>query len=252
VNLFDLIRHPHAYFEALSHLPPAPWRFAWLPALAGLVGGVSQAFLTRPVLEGFSLAFPMLPSALIWVLTILISVIGSLLLWLVLWGVGQLGAGKGGRSGEVYAVTFLAPLLWAAVLLVLALITPTQIKITTPNFAGLELTARLNAFQSYSVALTTQLAALPLVRFSGVMGYAIYVVQFWLAYIGFRVMTASRVAAESAPSISSTPSAPTPSAPTPSGQAWKGVMYPAGLLLVLGLAGVLLAAASLSLAGAPV
>jgi len=63
------------------------------------------------------------------------------------------------------------------------------------------------------------------VRFSGVMNYAIYIVQFWLAYIGFRVMTQeSRVA-------------------------WKGVLYPGVLLLVLGAALLLVAGAVAGLAG---
>lgn len=234
-NLLDLIRRPHAFFEALRALPPAPWRYAWLPALSGLVGGVSQGLLSRPVLESFSLAFPGLPFALVWGATVVASMIGSLLLWLLLWGLGQLGAGKEGRSGEVYAASFLAPLLWAVVLLVLALASPPQVKVAAPDFAGLDLQARLTAFQTYALALSVQLAQWPLVRFSSVMGNAIYLVQFWLAYIGFRVMTA-----EPDPAASPTVSR---------GRAWKGVLYPGGLLLLLGLAGVLVAGSGMALSG---
>lgn len=224
-NLLDLIRRPHAFFEALRALPPVPWRYAWLPALAGLAGGLSGALLSRSILDSQALARSAVPVGFLWGVTIFSSVFLSLLSWLVLWGMGQLGAGKEGRSGEVYGASFLAPLLWSVVLAVLALILPPQVNVAAPNFSGLSGPELVTAIQKYSTAVSAQYALSPVVRFSGVMNYAIYIVQFWLAYIGFRVMTQeSRVA-------------------------WKGVLYPGVLLLVLGAALLLVAGAVAGLAG---
>ena len=107
MNLLDLIRHPHAFYAALKRLPPVPWRYAWLPVLAGVIGGISGALLSRRTLESQALSLGT-PVAALFALTILSSVLISMLAWLVLWGMGHLGAGREGRSGEVYATSFLA------------------------------------------------------------------------------------------------------------------------------------------------
>ncbi len=234
MNLLDLIRHPHAFFGDLKGLPPVPWRYAWLPALAGLAGGISGSLLSRPILDSQALSLSGVPVAFLFALTIFGSVFFSMLMWLVLWGVGQLGAGKEGRSGEVYAASFLAPLLWSVVLAVLALILPPQVNVVAPKLAGLSGPELLTAVQRYSQQVTAQYSLSPVVRLSSVMNYAIYLVQFWLAYIGFRIMT-------------TTPE--TAAQPGPSARAWRGVLYPGTLFVMLGIVALLVTSAVAGLAG---
>ncbi|WP_407540201.1 hypothetical protein Q0M94_02025 [Deinococcus radiomollis] len=230
MTLLDLIRHPHVYFEALKRLPPAPWRMAWIPVLAGLIGGVGSVLLSRSILDTQLLSTSaalgiQLPGSVVYVLTVIFSAVASFVTWLILWGMGGLGAGRDARSGEVYAASFLAPLLWALALLALALLTPPQVNVAAPRLGGLTGAALKAAISTYTSAVLTQYGASPLVRFSNVMTYAIYVVQFWLAYIGLRGMTDDRA------------------------RAWKGVLYPGLLFLALGAAALLIADAAASVGG---
>ena len=230
MTLLDLIRHPHAYFEALKTLPPAPWRLAWIPVLAGVIGGVSSVLLSRAILDtqllSTSAAFGIqLPGSVVYVLTVVFSAALSFVTWLILWGMGQLGAGREARSGEVYAASFLAPLLWSVALLVLALLLPPQVSVAAPKLGGLTGDALKTAISTYTNAVLAQYGQSPLVKFSNVMSYAIYVLQFWLAYIGFQAMTGDRA------------------------RAWKGVLYPGVLFLVLGVAALLIVSAAASLTG---
>jgi hypothetical protein len=230
MNLLDLIRHPHVYFEALKRLPPAAWRLAWLPVLSGLLAGVSGVLLSRSVLDAqmtmvAAIYGVQLPAAMLWVLTVVFGGAVSFVTWLILWGMAQLGTGREGRPGEVYAATFLAPLLWSLVLLVLVLLLPPQVRVAAPDLGGLKGQALTEAIDRYTRAVTAQYSASPVVRLSSVMNYAIYILQFWLAYIGFRAMTDDRARAR------------------------KGVLYPGALLLLLGAVALLLASAAASLAG---
>lgn len=261
MNLLDLIRRPHAFFGALQRLPPVAWRYAWLPAVAGLAGGVSGALLSRAILESQARSLPGLPLGVLYGLSIILSVVVSLVTWLALWGMGQLGAGRSGRSGEVYAATFLAPLLWSLVLAALALLLPPQVNVAAPSLSGLTGQELIAAVQKYSSAVTAQYALSPVVRFSGVMNYAIYLVQFWLAYIGFRVMieaaekqggaqSGSVQFSDAQISAAQTPVAQSaPGRNTPAARAWRGVLYPGALFLLLGAAALLITSAVASLVG---
>ena len=246
MNLLDLIRRPHAFFEALEHLPPVPWRYAWLPAAAGLAGGVSGALLSRAILESQARSLPGLPVGVLYGLSIILSVVVSLLTWLALWGMGQLGAGREGRSGEVYAASFLAPLLWSLVLAALALLLPPQVNVAAPSLSGLSGQELIAAVQKYSGAVTAQYAMSPVVRLSGVMNYGVYVVQFWLAYIGLRVMVAGTGQTARGPvPVPQTSAARS----TPAARAWRGVLYPGALFLLLGAAALLIGSAATTLVG---
>ncbi|WP_425145802.1 hypothetical protein [Deinococcus sp.] len=232
MNLLDLIRSPHRYFEALRRLPLAPWRLSWLPVLAGLAGGLSSVLLSRSILESQALLLAsstgvQIPAGVFWAFTIIFSAAVSFLSWLVLWGMAQLGAGREARGGEVYGASFLAPLLWSLVLAVLALLFAPQVSVPVPNLGGLQGAALVSAVQKYTAAVQEQFSASGVVRFSTVMSYAIYLVQFWLALIGLRVMLDED-----------------------RNRAWRGVLYPALLYLVLGAAALLVAGAAAGLAGA--
>ncbi|WP_424949990.1 hypothetical protein [Deinococcus sp.] len=230
MTLLDLIRRPHAYFEALKRLPPAPWRIAWLPILAGLIGGVASVLLSRAILDTQLLSTSaalgiQLPGTLVYMLTVVFSAALSFVTWLILWGMGQLGAGKEARGGEVYGASFLAPLLWSLALLALALLLPPQVSVAAPKLGGLSGEALRTATGKYTAEVLTQYGTSPLVRFSNVMTYAVYLLQFWLAYIGFQTLTGERA------------------------RAWRGVLYPGVLFLVLGAAALLIAGAAASLSG---
>ena len=90
------------------------------------------------------------------------------------------------------------------------------------NLSGLELQ---KAIQQYAQATQAELGSSVISRLSTYLGYAMYLWQFALAFIGFRVLTGRQ------------------------NKAWRGVLYPLSLLLVLLLAFYLASQAAASLIG---
>jgi len=128
--------------------------------------------------------------------------------------------------------------------------------VAAPSLSGLMGQELIAAVQKYSSAVTAQYALSPVVRFSGVMNYAIYLVQFWLAYIGLRVMTEGAGKSDGAQTdpvqaaTVQTPAIQTPAARnTPAARAWRGVLYPGALFLLLGVAALLIGSAAAGLMG---
>ena len=125
-GLAELLTRPTAFFQALGTLPPRPTRYLWLVALTSLISGISATLLARHALSAQSnllsgAAGGVAISPLFgYGAAIFSGVFITALLWLLLWGLGTLGAGKEGRAAEVYGATFLPSLLWAIILLPLA------------------------------------------------------------------------------------------------------------------------------------
>ncbi|MFC4452881.1 hypothetical protein [Deinococcus sonorensis] len=217
MTLADLIRRPHVFFEGLRALPARPARYLGLVVLSGVLGGLATALLLHQALQ------TLVPAGLLYAAMIASSVVQALISWLLLWGLGQLGTGRAGRPAEVYGATFLVPLVWSLVLIVLALVTPAPALGDAPDLSTL---SPLEAVQAMATRIAQAQLSSPLLRLNGQVGYAVYVVQFWLAYIGFRALQ-----------------------PEPGTSAMRGVMYPLGTLLVLGVASLLLLSVSGSLVG---
>ncbi|AZI43224.1 hypothetical protein EHF33_11120 [Deinococcus psychrotolerans] len=225
-NLADLITQPRAFFEALGRLPAKPSRYLWLVALATLVGGISTTVLARHLLSAQSSALsgglaisPLFGYGAAAFATTFISV----LLWLLLWGLGTLGAGKEGRAAEVYGAVFFPSLIWAILLLPLGALFAPEITVAAPNLTGLSGLELQKALQPYTQALQASFNSLAISKVSTYVGYAIYLWQFILAFIGFRVLTGNQT------------------------KAWRGVLFPAALLAVLVLASYLVSKAVTSL-----
>ena len=224
-SLGELLTQPSAFFQKLSALPPRPTRYLWLVALTSLVSGVATTLLSRNALQvqstllsGASGGTPISP-LFNYGAAVFAAIFITALLWLLLWGLGTLGAGKEGRAAEVYGATFLPLLVWAVILLPLAALFAPQITVPIPNLSGLSGLELQRAIQQYAQATQAELGSSLVSRLSTYLGYAVYLWQFALAYIGFRVLTAN------------------------AGKAWRGVLFPAALLLVVGLAGWLLSRA---------
>ena len=214
-RLADLLTRPTVFFEALHRLPPNAGRYLWLVALASLVSGVSTTLLARHVLEaqssilsgaaGGSAISPLFNYGS----AAFASVFVTVLLWLALWGLGALGAGPAGRAAEVYGAAFLPTLIWAAVLLPVALLFAPQVAVAAPNLSGLSGAALQKALQTYILKVQSASGASPVNTVTTWLGYAVYLWQFALAFTGFRVLTGNQ------------------------NKAWRGVLYPLALLLVL-------------------
>ena len=213
--LADLLIRPTAFFEQLRALPPSAGRYLWLVALASVVSGVSTTILARHVLgaqssvlsgaAGGSAISPLFNYGT----AAFASVFVTVLLWLALWGLGALGAGPAGRAAEVYGAAFLPTLIWAVVLLPVAFFFAPQVAVAAPNLSGLSGAALQKAVQTYILQVQAASGGNPVNTVTTWLGYAVYLWQFALAFVGFRVLTGQ------------------------TGKAWRGVLYPLALLLVL-------------------
>lgn len=224
--LSDVISSPARFFEALKQQPPRPARFIWLVLLASLLSAVAGVLLSRNVLSAQAINVgPQIPA----VVTLGIGIVGAtivgLLSWLLLWGLGQLGAGPAGRAAEVYGASFIATLLFAIVLLPLAALFPPQINVPPLDASGLEGSAALQAIREHTQKVQAEYGRQPMGIVGTYGGYLVYLWQFAIALIGFRTLTSS------------------------AGRAWRGVLIPAGVFIVLGLGFWLLGRALNNLGG---
>lgn len=106
-----LLSGPRIFAQHLQGVAPRWWRYAGVAALSSVLSGVAYAVLVRqasvsPVLDVLGGTF-----------------LGALS-FVLMWGLGHLGAGREGRAAEVYGATFaLLPPLWLLVI-VWTLLTP--------------------------------------------------------------------------------------------------------------------------------
>lgn len=195
-QLPDLITRPRSFFEALRSLPPRNGRYLWLVLLTGLVTGLYAALSQRPLQDALS-TLPGLPggSSFALVTGVVGGVLSSLVMWLLLWGLGSLGAGREGRAGEVFGASFVPSLVISLILLPLAALFPLQVNVAPPNFSGLEGAELSAAIQRYSAELQRDLGRQPLSILGNVLTYAALAWQFYLAWLGFGVLTGDRARA---------------------------------------------------------
>ncbi len=191
-TLTDLLTRPRDFFAGLRPLAPKSTRYLWLVGLTGVVTGLYAVISQKPLQDAMG-AIPGLPSgAFGMVATLIGSLLTSLLIWLLLWGLGSLGAGREGRSGEVFGATFLPSLIAALVLLPLAALFPLQVHTAAPNLSGLEGLELQRAIQKYSLALQQDTGRQPLSLIGKGLTYAAMAWQFYLAWVGFGVLTGDR------------------------------------------------------------
>ncbi|PNY83066.1 hypothetical protein [Deinococcus koreensis] len=110
-----LLSGPRVFAGQLQASEPRWWRYAAVVVLSSVLSGVAYALLVRHV-PGSG---PLSP---------LVNVLGGTFLgglsFVLMWGLGHLGAGRAGRAAEVYGATFaLLPPLWLLVI-VWTLLTP--------------------------------------------------------------------------------------------------------------------------------
>ncbi|AWN23700.1 hypothetical protein DKM44_11055 [Deinococcus irradiatisoli] len=230
-RLADLLTRPVAFFEDLGRLPPSPTRYLGVVALASLVSGVSTTLLARHALAaqssllsgagGAAAVSPLFSYGAAAFASIFITVV----LWLLLWGLGTLGAGKVGRAAEVYGATFLPLLIWSIILLPVAAYFAPKVNLAAPQLGGLRGLELQKALQQYAQQVQAATSGSLVSQVSTYLGYAVYLWQFALAFIGFRVLTGRTATA------------------------WRGVLYPLALLLVLLLASYLVSRAAAELLG---
>lgn len=224
-TLTDLLTRPRNFFAALRGLPPKNSRYLWLVLVTGLISGLYAALLQHPVQEAMQ-GIPGLPSGSFGLVTaVLGSLVVTLLMWLLLWGLGHLGAGKEGRAAEVFGAAFLPSLIVSLILLPITALFPLHVNVAAPNFAGLEGQALAKAMQSYQLAIQKDIGGQPLSVVGKVLGYLSMAWQFYIAWVGFSVLTDDRQ------------------------KALKGVLIPLAVFLLLGGAFWLLGQAATKMLG---
>ena len=230
--LTDLITQPGRFFTALGTLPPSPARYLWVVALTGLIGGVAATILARNTLSAQSTLLSgatggvSISPVFLYGSTVFAGLFLTALIWLLMWGLGALGAGQAGRAAEVAGATFLPSLIFSVVLLPIGALFAPELNVAAPNLSGLSGAALQRAIQAYSLKVQAVSAGQPVNAVTTYLGYAMYVWQAVLAFIGFRVLTGDQ------------------------GKAIRGVLIPVAVFAVLGVAGVLISRSLASLTGA--
>lgn len=223
--LTDLLSRPRDFFAALRGLTPNNTRYLWLVAVTGLISGLYAALLQKPVQDAMH-SIPGVPSGAFGLVTAVIgSLVVTLLMWLLLWGLGSLGAGKEGRAAEVFGAAFLPSLIVSLILLPITALFPLHVNVAAPNFAGLEGKELAHAIQTYQLAIQKDIGGQPLSIIGRVLGYLGMAWQFYLAWVGFGVLTGDRQ------------------------KALKGVLIPLAVFLLLGGAFWLLGQAASKMVG---
>lgn len=190
--LTDLLSRPRDFFAALRALPPNNTRYLWLVLLNGLVSGLYAALSQKPIQAAMQ-GIPGVPGGGFGLVTAVIgSVVVILLMWLLLWGLGSLGAGKEGRAAEVFGAAFLPGLIISLILLPIMALFPLHVSVAAPNFAGLEGKELSHAIQTYSQAIQKDIGGQPLSIIGNVLGYLGMAWQFFIAWVGFGVLTGDR------------------------------------------------------------
>lgn len=209
-NISDLLTRPRDFFTALRAVQPNTTRYLWVVLLTGTVTALYTVLSQRPVQEAMS-GIPGLPGAgFNLVLSVVGAVGGSLIIWLLLWGLSSLGAGREGRAGEVMAAAMLPSLIFTLILLPLAALLPLKIGVPAPSWSGLEGAELAPAIQKYTAQVQNSVRGQPLSVIGNVLTYAALAWQFYLAFVGFGVLTGDR------------------------GKALRSTLIPLGVFLLLG------------------
>lgn len=191
-NLMDLITRPSAFFAALKNLPPQNSRYVWVVLLAGVLSAGYALLSQRPVQEAFSTIPGGMGGSFGMVTAALGAILVTLLIWLILWGLGSLGAGREGRPAEVFGATFLPSLLASLLLIPISALFPLHLDIAPPSFGGLEGAELSKAVQQYSVTVQNAIKGQPLSVIGTALSYGAMAWQFYLAWVGFGILTGDR------------------------------------------------------------
>ncbi|MBZ9750374.1 hypothetical protein K7W42_05800 [Deinococcus sp. HMF7604] len=119
-----LLTGPRLFARTLAPTEPLAWRYLGVVGLAAVLSGVAYAALVRPAVTlAAQVAGGTAPLA-VHATNALGGTFLTMFTFLLLWGLGRLGAGRAGRPAEVYGASFaLLPPLYVLVT-VLALLTP--------------------------------------------------------------------------------------------------------------------------------
>jgi hypothetical protein len=210
MNLTNLLTQPTTFFAALVASPAKSARFLWLVLVSGLVSGVASVLLERSLLVAQQPSAAPQQMIVSQVALLLAGILGSLLFWLMLWGLGTLGAGRDSRAAEVYGATFLPSLIWALILLPIGALFAPVVDVPPLDVTGLEGKALAAATVKHSLAVRTAYGSAFVVKLTTWAGYAVFLWQAYLAWIGFKVSTKN------------------------TGNAWRGVLVPVAVLGALG------------------
>lgn len=191
-NLMELLTRPSEFFAALRGLPASTGRYVWVVLLSGMLSAAYGLLSQRPVQQALSGIPGGLGGAFGMVTAAISALVVSFIIWLLLWGLGSLGAGREGRPAEVFAATFLPSIVVSLILLPLSALFPLHLNLAPPNFGGLEGQELGRAIQKYSLAVQNEVRGQPMAILGQWLSYAAFAWQFYLAWVGFGVLTGDR------------------------------------------------------------
>lgn len=229
MNISELLTNPRGFFEELKEQKPSNGRYIWLIFLAGVISAIGL-YLSQMAMNDALAGVPGMPSLVSGPGFRIISaffggIFASVVGWLLMWGLGTIGTGATGRGAEVYGASFIIPLIISMIVIPLYLLMPVQFSILPPEFSKIDPEELGQAIQKYQIQLQKENLKSPMTIITNVLNFLTLAWQFFVAWIGFNVITGDR------------------------SKALKGVLFPAVFLLILGMGGWLISQMALGLGG---
>ncbi|GGM01711.1 hypothetical protein GCM10010841_07740 [Deinococcus aerophilus] len=182
----ELLLSPRTFARKLGGTELLWWRYLGVVAVAGLLGGVAYALLVR---HAAVFAAAASGSSAPTLATHLVNTLGTtfltVLIFVLMWGLGRVGAGLAGRAAEVYAASFaLMPPLYLLVI-IWGLLTPAAAFLPDATVTG-SLTGDPRTLERAALAQTAQTSAGFLLVVVTLLGTA---AQFGFVYAAMRELT---------------------------------------------------------------
>ncbi len=181
-----LLVSPRSFAAQLGEVDLVWWRYVWVPVVAGLLGGLAYTLLARHAAV-FAAAHSdaASPNFATYAVNTLGTTFLNVFIFVLMWGLGRVGAGFKGRAAEVYGASFaLMPPLYLLILLVTWL---TPAAAFVPDAASVSaLGSDPRVLERAALAATAQTSAgfgLVVVTLLGTLA------QFGFVYAAFRHLT---------------------------------------------------------------
>jgi hypothetical protein len=129
-----LLVSPRSFASQLREVDLVWWRYVWVPVVAGLLGGLAYTLLVRhAAVFAATHSDAAAPGFATYAVNTLGTTFLSVFVFVLMWGLGRVGSGFGGRAAEVYGASFaLMPPLYLLVIVV-TLLTPAAAFVPGPS-----------------------------------------------------------------------------------------------------------------------
>lgn len=188
-SVINLLLKPRQFFASLSELPENPYRYVHFRFFitSALVLGAYGFLGNNPVREALQEVGGPLPPSLAGMMVV--SLFSWLWTWFLHWKIMGWLLGKEARTGEIYGVTLLVPLLISSLLFMPILLVPVQLQVPLPEVSSLQGADLKDALTGYRHDLYRELKRVPVRRALQAVSLLVTVWSYFLAYLGLFTIT---------------------------------------------------------------